>query len=80
MGHNSEKKKNMGQLFFHGESIYEKFQDPSVHCSKVIGGIKKRDTHTRTQKLKTICYTNFFKAGVIKRKTHRLMPIKKNEK
>ena len=33
-GHNMDMKKNMGQLFFHEESVYE-ISNPSIHRSKV---------------------------------------------
>ena len=45
-----------------------KFQDFSIHGSKVTGGIKKRVTHTdtRTHKPKAICPYYFFKVwGII---------------
>ena len=38
-----------------------KFQDPSVHASKVTRGIIKCDAHT--DKPKAICHTNIHKKG-----------------
>ena len=38
-GDNSDKKKNMCQLFFHEESIYMKFQNPSMHGSWWMDGL-----------------------------------------
>ena len=62
MGDNSEKKKNMGLLFFM-RNPYIKFQDSSFNGVKVTVGTKKCDPHTHTAK--AICPINFFKVGGI---------------
>ena len=62
-GHNSDLKKNMGQLFFH-----EEFQNPSIHRSKVN---RRTHPHTHTQTsqkqyaLPTFSKLGFFKVGGI---------------
>ena len=64
-GHNSDMKKNMGQLFFFMRNTHMKFQNPSIHRSKVSG---RTHTHTdrHTDKPKAICPSNYFKVGGIK--------------
>ena len=61
-GHNSEKKKNTGHLFFM-RNPYMKFQDTSIHRLKVKKKVVR--THGHTDKPKAICPTNFFKVGGI---------------
>ena len=54
-----------------------KFQDPSIHCSKVIGGIKKRDTHTDTQAKNNMLHQLFQSWGHKKKNTQDLCQSKK---
>ena len=53
--------------YFSIRYLYTKFQDTNTHGLKVTGGIKSV-THTRTDKPKAICPTNFFKVGSITRR------------
>ena len=64
-GHNHDKKKNTGQLFYFIKNPYTKFQKPSTDGSKVMLYTQKRDrrTNRRTDKPKAICATNFFEVG-----------------
>ena len=60
-GHNSDMKKIRVNYFFMRNS-HMKFQNPTIHRSKVNGR-----THTQTDKPKAICPSNFFKVGGIKK-------------
>ena len=64
MGDNSDKKKNMGHLFFHEESIYE-IPNISINGSKVMLCTRKRDKrmNKQTEKPEAICPPTFSKLG-----------------
>ena len=58
-GHNSDMKKIRVNYFFM-RNVHIKFQNPSIHGSKV-----NRRTDRQTDKPKAICPSNFFKVGGI---------------
>ena len=72
-GHNSEKghnpvKKKICVSYFFMRNQYKKFQNSSIHGSKVMVCIKKRDERmdVRTNNPAAICPSNFFEVGGIK--------------
>ena len=79
-GHNSEKGhtcnsdlKKIWVNYFFMRNVHMKFQNTSIHCSKVNrcthpSTHPSTHTHTHTDKPKAICPSNFFKVGGIKTK------------
>ena len=72
MGHNSEKghnpvKKKTRVSYFFMRNLYKKFQNSSIHGSKVMLCIKKRAEQTDgwTNNPEAICTPNFFEVGGI---------------
>ena len=66
-GHNSDMKKIRVNYFFM-RNTHMKFQNPTIHRSKV-NGRTHRQTDRQTDKPKAICPSNFFKVGGINRYT-----------
>ena len=74
-GHNSEKGNNSDMKkiwvnYFFMRNVHKKFQNPSIHRSKVNTHTETHThththTHTQTDKTKAICPSNFFKVGGI---------------
>ena len=73
MGDNLDKKKKIQVTYFFMRNPYMKFQNISIHGSKVMLCTRKRDERTneqrneRTDKPEAICSATFFKLGGIKR-------------
>ena len=80
-GHNSEKGRNSDMKkirvnYFFMRNVHVKFQNPSIHHSKVNTHTHRRtdtQTHRHTDKPKAICPSNFFKVGGIKMYAFRLI-------
>ena len=64
-GHNSDMKKKIWVNYFFMRNSHMKFQNPTIHRSKV-NGRTHTQTDRQTDKPKAICPSNFFKVGGIK--------------